>query len=345
MGMLIMFENALQEKNKLQQSLDKLNKRYTEKKIIIEELKEQLKTQQIDKEKSSDKLENEKLIKELQIIIKNKERIIEAANKELEKSRREMVEYKRRAILKEIKADTVAQGPFGEGGFGDIWLGKFRGEDFAIKRCKGITVESVTEAVMMITLDSPYLMKATGVTLGPEISLSMEFMTMDLGKFLDVKAKDRGTSWRKRVVHDCTNAVSYLHDMNVMHRDIKPQNFLVKYKEDGSIVVKLTDFGFCHVGLKAEGWMGTRGYIAPEMYEEEPYNQRVDDWSLGAVLYEVLTDDNLVKKNDNVEEELNPKPNWTKVKAYMPSEVVGVKALLVVNPKERKSAKDLLKIL
>ena len=47
---------------------------------------------------------------------------------------------------------------------------------------------------MMITLDSPYLMKATGVTLGPEISLSMELMTMDLDKFLEVKAKDRGTS-------------------------------------------------------------------------------------------------------------------------------------------------------
>ena len=109
-------------------------------------------------------------------------------------------------------------------------------------------------------------------------------------------------------------------------------------------MVKLTDFGFCHVGLKAVGWMGTRGYIAPEMYhDDEPYDQKVDDWSLGAVLYEVLTDETLVKKLDTVDEELRPKPNWTKVKAYMSEEVIGVKALLVLNPKDRKSANDLLK--
>ena len=108
--------------------------------------------------------------------------------------------------------------------------------------------------------------------------------------------------------------------------------------------MKLTDFGFCHVGHKAKGWCGTRGYIAPEMYQpDEPYGQRVDNWSLGAVLYEVITNNTLVKKENNVEEELDPKPQWTKVKASMPREVSGIKALLVVNPKERKSAKDQVK--
>lgn len=342
-------ENSLNETNKLQNSLDKLDKRYKEKKLIIEDLKVQLKSQQIDEEKkvnveSSEKLENAKFIRELKLIIKHKDKLLVDADKELEKSRREIVEFKRRSVLKEIKADKIEPKPLGEGGYGDIWLGKLGREEFAIKRCKGITVESITEAVMMLILDSPYLMKATAVTLRPEVSLAMELMTMDLDKFLDVKATDRGASWRKIVVHDCAHAVSYLHDMNVMHRDIKPQNFLVKFKEDGSILVKLTDFGFCHVGLKAVGWMGTRGYIAPEMYQDEkPYDQKVDDWSLGAVLYEVLTDETLVKKQDAVEEELRPKPDWTKVKAYMPAEVTGVKDLLVLNPKDRKSSKDLLK--
>lgn len=65
-------------------------------------------------------------------------------------------------------------------------------------------------------------------------------------------------------------------------------------------MVRQTDYGFCHVGLKAMGLMGTRGYIAPEMYKDEgPYDQKVDNWSLGAVLYEVLKDETLVKKHDS----------------------------------------------
>ena len=90
-------------------------------------MKGQVKTQQIDNEKksdveSNDKHENEKLIKELKIIIKNKDTVLVDAEKELEKSRREIVEYKRRALIKEIGYDEVANRPFGGGDFGGIWL-------------------------------------------------------------------------------------------------------------------------------------------------------------------------------------------------------------------------------
>ena len=71
-------------------------------------MKGQVKTQQIDNEKksdveSNDKHENEKLVKELKIIVNNKDKVLVDAEKELEKSRREMVEYKRRALIKEIR--------------------------------------------------------------------------------------------------------------------------------------------------------------------------------------------------------------------------------------------------
>ena len=48
-------------------------------------------------------------------------------------------------------------------------------------------------------------------------------------------------------------AIKYLHDVNIAHRDLKLENFLFKINEDGSEIIKLTDFGFAKRCLRAEG--------------------------------------------------------------------------------------------
>ena len=94
--------------------------------------------------------------------------------------------------------------------------------------------------------------------------------------------------------------------------------------------------------------MGTSGFVAPEMYHayynNSAYDEKVDCWSLGAVLYEVLTSETLVK-GENEEEEMNPTPNWGKVKAFVPKEVSAVKSLLVIDPKQRKSSREVVELL
>lgn len=82
-------------------------------------------------------------------------------------------------------------------------------------------------------------------------------------------------------------AVKHCHDKKIIHRDIKTSNvFLMK---DG--VIKLGDFGIAKILSVttpcAKSIVGTPYYMAPEMFESQPYSFKGDIWSLGVVLYEV----------------------------------------------------------
>jgi len=94
-----------------------------------------------------------------------------------------------------------------------------------------------------------------------------------------------------RIVKNVLLAVKSLHERNVVHRDIKPENILLMSLNDlGSIV--LADFGLATVdGGKWWTSVGTRGYIAPEVFDSAGYvfpNRKVDVWGVGAVALTLL---------------------------------------------------------
>ncbi|TFK65974.1 Pkinase-domain-containing protein [Pluteus cervinus] len=84
-------------------------------------------------------------------------------------------------------------------------------------------------------------------------------------------------------------ALEHLHGFNVVYRDLKPENILLDYTGH----IALCDFGLCKLNMseteKTNTFCGTPEYIAPELLESQGYTKSVDWWTLGVLLYEMMT--------------------------------------------------------
>lgn len=83
------------------------------------------------------------------------------------------------------------------------------------------------------------------------------------------------------------SALEYMHSKGIMHRDIKPENLILKDQEN-NYEVKIADFGLATFVNQSDFLFkrcGTPGYVAPEILADEKYDQKVDVFSTGVILY------------------------------------------------------------
>ncbi|KAI3997604.1 hypothetical protein MKX01_011021 [Papaver californicum] len=87
---------------------------------------------------------------------------------------------------------------------------------------------------------------------------------------------------------EIVSAVSHLHERGIVHRDLKPENILMD--SDGHVM--LTDFGMAKEideSSRSNSMCGTTEYMAPEILQSKGHNKDADWWSVGVLLYEMLT--------------------------------------------------------
>jgi serine/threonine protein kinase len=125
------------------------------------------------------------------------------------------------------------------------------------------------------------------------VCIVMEFVDgSDLEEYLEIIRKQHVRLPIELVIKwivQLCRAITHLHSRNVVHRDMKPANVLI---QRDTLDLKITDFGLAR-NLRPESVAdtvcGTDMYMAPEMRLEKDYGSKVDVWSLGLILFELIT--------------------------------------------------------
>ncbi|XP_044262083.1 serine/threonine-protein kinase GL21140 [Tribolium madens] len=108
------------------------------------------------------------------------------------------------------------------------------------------------------------------------------------------------------MINHLVSALSYLHNLNIVHRDVKPENLLVEFDGENRIrLLKLGDFGLaCEVTRPLFTVCGTPTYVAPEILAESGYGLKIDVWAAGVILYILLCGYPPFVSQDNDQERL-----------------------------------------
>ncbi|KAF2358334.1 Protein kinase domain, partial [Trinorchestia longiramus] len=187
----------------------------------------------------------------------------------------------------------------GVGGFGRVELVQINGDksrSFALKQMKKSQIVEtrqqqhiMSEKEIMLSANCDFIVKLYK-TFKDRKYLYM-LMESCLGGELWTILRDRGNfddSTTRFYTACVVEAFDYLHSRGIIYRDLKPENLLLDLKG----YVKLVDFGFAkrlQVGRKTWTFCGTPEYVAPEVILNKGHDISADYWSLGVLMFELLT--------------------------------------------------------
>ena len=250
----------------------------------------------------------------------------------------------------------------GEGIFGSVKLGveKKTKERVAIKiikkkKTKTSDIELVrTEIDVMKLCHHPNVVHLLDHFENADyIFIVMEYIRG--GRLTDYMKEKKYNFTEKRaaeLIYELALGVKYLHKYGIIHRDLKPDNIMLTESSDKGHI-KIMDFGLSKILGKKEktsDGFGTLTFVSPEVLIRKPYNKEIDIWSIGVILYLMLSGDLPFDDEEDDEQKIAKSIVYNEVE-FPPKkfenkskEVIDlIKGCLTKEPKERIKIDEILK--
>ena len=206
------------------------------------------------------------------------------------------------AAASQLLSKLVYVRQLGEGGGGEVFLYQHRHSNryYAVKKMKRSTPnfeKYVKRAIASCSrLYHPNIVNYFEHVYDPKFAyLIFEYMAGgDLKKEVIRKREVVPKAVLQKWIRQLVSVLTYLGKKGIMHRDIKPDNILLTSTDHSTANIKLADFDTCRWMLNAKDDrmtrdIGTTGYMAPDVIGSSSYNSQVDVWSLGCLVFELVT--------------------------------------------------------
>ena len=190
--------------------------------------------------------------------------------------------------------------PIGRGAFGEVW--KVTHENSKKVYCIKILnkrdifeqklINQINKEIsIMYNVNHPYSVKLVNHFEDNEkLYLIMELATNgNLYNLIQNNKNDKNKKFDliKKLIIQTIEIIKYLHSLNIIYRDIKPENLLL----DKDYNIKLCDYGWATYitpGKFLTVYCGTPEYVSPEMLKRYAYNEKVDIWGIGVLIFELV---------------------------------------------------------